>query len=579
MRGVPDATTSAHSLRDYALVADGERGAVLAPDGNVVWLCSPRWESDAVLAGLLDGGGVYQVRPTGRAIWGGRYEQGSLIWRNRWMGEGQTVETREALALPADPNAVTLLRRVEAVDGDVDLDVLFCLRGDYGRRAWRDVTRDEEGTWHGRLHGGLKVRWQGAGDAELIDGMLRLRLSVPSGGRHDLVLEVGTELPEHPLRAEIAWAATESTWQRRVPSLGNSIAPRDAQHAYAVLCGLTSSGNGMVAAATTSLPENIGGQRDYDYRYTWIRDQCYAGIADAAAGGTSLLEPAVRFVTARVLEDGPKLRPMYTSYGGPIPEETDLGLPGYPGGRAMVGNRAQRQFQLDSFGDVLLLLAAADRAGILTSDGRRAANVAMSAIGDRWNDADAGVWEIGPRWWTHSRLTAVAGLRAMARQHAPAEAARYLALADSIAAETAARALHPDGYWRQHPDTDQTDAALLLPPVRGAIAADDPRTLATLHRVTDTLVIDGYLFRFSHDNRPLGESEGAFLLCGFMLALAYHQQGDRVSAFRWFERNRAAAGSPGLFAEEFDTDQRQLRGNLPQAFVHALMLEAAVTLD
>ena len=268
-----------------------------------------------------------------------------------------------------------------------------------------------------------------------------------------------------------------------------------------------------------------------------------------------------------------------TSYGRPVPEMTDLPLPGYPGGSTGIGNRAQRQFQLDVFGDVLLLLAAADRAGMLTSDGRRAANLVMAVIGERWQHDDAGIWELGPRWWTHSRLTAVAGLRAMARQHGPAEAARYLELADAIMAETARRALHPDGYWRQHPDSEQTDAALLLPPVRGAVAADDPRTLATLDHIATRLSVDGYLYRFSYDNRPLGEQEGAFLLCGFALALAYHQQGDRVSAFRWFERNRAAAGSPGLFAEEFDTDQRQLRGNLPQAFVHALMLETAVTLQ
>jgi GH15 family glucan-1,4-alpha-glucosidase len=202
----------------------------------------------------------------------------------------------------------------------------------------------------------------------------------------------------------------------------------------------------------------------------------------------------------------------------------------------------------------------------------------MQAIGERWDTPDAGIWEMEPRWWTQSRLLCVAGLRSMARQQGPAEAARYLRLADSLAAEATSRALHADGYWQQHPDTDGTDAALLMPAVRGAFAPDDPRNLATLQRVLDDLTSDGYAYRFRAHGRPLGEEEGAFLLCGFMIALAHHAAGNRVEAFRWFERNRAAAGSPGLFAEEFDVQQRQLRGNLPQAFVHALMLETSLRL-
>ncbi len=166
----------------------------------------------------------------------------------------------------------------------------------------------------------------------------------------------------------------------------------------------------------------------------------------------------------------------------------------------------------------------------------------------------------------------------MAKEHGPAEAARYLQVADRITSVTTDRALHPDGYWRRHPDTDGTDAALLMPAVRGAFPADDPRTVATVQHVLDDLTVDGYAYRFQHGDRPLGESEGAFLLCGFMVALAQHALGNEVEAFRWFERNRAAAGSPGLFAEEFDVQQRQLRGNLPQAFVHALMLETSLVL-
>jgi GH15 family glucan-1,4-alpha-glucosidase len=138
--------------------------------------------------------------------------------------------------------------------------------------------------------------------------------------------------------------------------------------------------------------------------------------------------------------------------------------------------------------------------------------------------------------------------------------------------------LHRSGRWQRSASDERLDAALLLPPLRGAIAASDPRTLATLRAYTDELTQDGYAYRYRPDERPLGQAEGAFLLCGFILSLALAEQGDAVAAGRWFERNRAACGPPGLLSEEFDVEQRQLRGNLPQAFVHALLLECAATL-
>jgi len=135
------------------------------------------------------------------------------------------------------------------------------------------------------------------------------------------------------------------------------------------------------------------------------------------------------------------------------------------------------------------------------------------------------------------------------------------------------------GAWRRGPDLPGVDAALLLPPVRGALPADDPRTLATLAAVRSDLTDDGYVYRFAHGDEPLGRAEGAFLLCGFIMSLAAWHQGDTADAFRWFERSRAACGPAGLLAEEYDVRQRQLRGNLPQAFVHAALLETAQRLS
>jgi GH15 family glucan-1,4-alpha-glucosidase len=188
------------------------------------------------------------------------------------------------------------------------------------------------------------------------------------------------------------------------------------------------------------------------------------------------------------------------------------------------------------------------------------------------------VWEIAPDAWTHSRLICAAGLRAISARHPGGErAAAWLTLADQITADTSANALHPSGRWQRSPTDERLDAALLLIAIRGAIPAQDPRSIATLQAIEHDLVQDGYCYRYRPDERPLGQSEGAFLLCGFLMALAHQQQGEMVAAARWFERNRAACGPSGLLAEEFDVTQRQLRGNLPQAFVHALMLECAAS--
>jgi GH15 family glucan-1,4-alpha-glucosidase len=252
-----------------------------------------------------------------------------------------------------------------------------------------------------------------------------------------------------------------------------------------------------------------------------------------------------------------------------------VGLPGYPGGTDVVGNWVRQQFQLDSLGEILHLLSAAGRHDRLDADGVKASAIVIDMIERRWNEPDAGTWELDQNWWTHSRLACVAGLRAFAGVCPRNEKPRLAELADTILAETTRRCLHPHGFWRRSPEHSGTDALLLLPPVRGAVVPDDPRALATIAAVEGQLTQDGYVYRFAPDDRPLGTAEGAFLLCGFTTSMAMWQQGRTAEAFRWFERTRASCGPPGLLSEEYDVGQRQLRGNLPQAFVHAALLESA----
>jgi len=578
-------------LREYALVADGERGALIGPDGSVAWMCAPRWDSAAAFSGLLGGPGRYTVTPADRwHVWGGYYENGSLIWRSRWVGDWR-IECREALAMPADPHRAVLLRRIEALDGAARVSVLLDLRADFGRGRMTNLKRHGD-VWTGRS-GPAWFRWTGAGEARHVDGGLAMTLELADGAQHELVLEVSdNEFADQPPDPGMYWAATEEAWSQVVPDCGGLIAVSDARHAYAVLRGLTSASGAMVAAATTSLPERLEAGRNYDYRYAWIRDQCYAGLALAAHGPHPMLAGAVRFITERLLADGPRMMPAYTVGGEPIGDQRQLRLPGFPGGAARTGNWVRGQFQLDAFGETLSLFAAAARHDMLGEDDWRAVQVAASAIEKRWQEPDAGIWELDDRRWAHSRLACVSGLRAIAKVagdfgaascepgggHGHREAARLSSLADAITASLQ-DCVHPSGRWQRAPDDERVDAALLQSLIRGGIPMSDPRNQATIEAVRAELATDGFVYRFRHDARPLHKAEGAFVLCGFWMAMIEHARGNPAAAAHWFERNRSATGPAALYTEEYDVHQRQLRGNLPQAFVHAAMLECAVTLS
>jgi alpha,alpha-trehalase len=572
-------------LRDYSFIADGERGALVDPDGVIVWLCAPRWESPAIFSAVLGAGGGYAITPQDPCcVPGGYYEPGSLIWHSRWVSKGVT-ECREALARPADPHRCVVLRRVAAHEVPAKLTVTLDVRAAFGRHAMRDLRR-QRSAWTGRS-GPVWFRWSGASGARPDgDGRLRMTMRLRPGEHHDVVLEVSDQPLEDALpNPDAAWQSTEDAWHASIPPCDDLIAVRDTRHAYAVLTGLTASTGATVAAATTSLPERMAGLRNYDYRYSWIRDQCYVGLAVAEHGPHPLLEGAVRFVAGRLHADGPQLRPAYTAQGRDIPAEHNLRVPGYARAPARAGNDVTCQFQLDGLGEALQLLAAAARLDMAGPDEWQAADIAAGAIERRWHQADAGIWELDDHRWTHSRLACVAGLRAIAAaaagtagRHGGKQAAAWSALADRILADLA-DCVHATGRWQRSPSDARPDAALLLPGIRGVPAPGDSRITTTRHAVVRELSEDGFVYRFRHDARPLHHAEGAFLLCGFWMAQATSRCGDRVAAAHWFERSRSACGPAGLYAEEFDVRQRQLRGNLPQAFVHAGLLSAALELS
>jgi hypothetical protein len=490
--------TAPHALRDYALLADGERGILVGPRGDFVWMCFPRWHDDAVFCALIGGTSSYAITPQGRFVWGGYYEPGSLIWRSRWIAEDAVVECREALALPTRSDRAIVLRRLIAVEGTARLDVSLAAGAGFDHYGMGRLRREDDGAWVGEM-GEERMRWVGAAEAkpsgdDARERALTLEVRLEEGEERDFVLALQRgEAPALDQPADHLWTATEQGWKERVPEIEGCLASRDANHAYAVMSGLTSASGAMVAAATTSLPERAEQGRDYDYRFAWIRDQAYAGQPVAAAGPHSLMDDAVRFTGARLLEDGAELMPAYAVDGEPVPPQRQLDLPGYPGGYDVIGNHVRGQFQLDVFGEILMLLSAAARHDHLDADGWRAAEAAAGAIERRWREPDAGIWEIEPDCWTHSRLICAAGLKAIAA-HSPGreQPATWLALADRLLAETAASAVAPAGHWQRSVEDQRLDASLLLGAIRGAVPADDPRSLATLEAIAANLTEDGY---------------------------------------------------------------------------------------
>ena len=345
-----------------------------------------------------------------------------------------------------------------------------------------------------------------------------------------MLVLAGRDGAAEPPDPDVAWAETEAAWRERVPGLEQTVAHARRPSRLRGPRGPHEQRGGMVAAATMSLPERAREGRNYDYRYVWIRDQCYAGQAVAKAGAYPLLDDAVRFVRDRLLDDGAAADARVHGERRSSPRRA-------PAGPARVSRRDGRHRQLGQRAVPARRLrrgAAAVRRGRTSRPARRGR---LARRGDRGRrdprlagtSRTPGSGSSSRTQWTHSRLICAAGLRAISACGPGGEqAASWLALADAITADTSADALHPSGRWQRSPDDTRLDAALLLPAIRGAIPHDDPRSLATLHAFAQELTDDGYAYRFRPDERPLGDAEGAFLLCGFIASLAYANKATRL---------------------------------------------------
>ena len=285
-------------------------------------MCFPSWHDEArASSALIGGGGSYAITPTEPYVWGGYYEPASLIWHSRWITNDATIECREALGLPGRRDSAVVLRRIMAIKGTARVHTSLNPRSGYGDDPVRGLKLDDTGVWRGIV--GNTQRMAGRRQREATAGRPPRQDAGPNGhDRRDTRLRPRIRRRHRPGRRADARTGMARHYRRlegAVPPLENTVAQRDTRHAYAVLHGLTSSGGGMVAAATTSLPERARRGRNYDYRYAWIRDQCLAGQAIAAAGPHPLIDDAVTFVPDRLLADGADLAPAYTVGGGPAP--------------------------------------------------------------------------------------------------------------------------------------------------------------------------------------------------------------------------------------------------------------------
>lgn len=562
--------------------------------GSIDWLCLPRFDSDACFAAILGSSrnGRWRISctdPKAKRTRG--YREGTLILETR-------VETAQGVAtvvdfMPPRNGRADVIRMVIGERGTVGFRTEIVVRFDYGLTVpW--VNRLEDGAIQAiagphriLIHSDIPLHGQDlrtVGDFTVEEGQT-ICLS--------LTQQASTAPFSPRVDAQAALKKTEAFWRRfssRCPDVGRWTEP--VRRSLIVLKALTyEPTGGIVAAPTASLPEKIGGVRNWDYRYCWVRDACFtlqafmdAGYFDEAAAWRDWL--------MRSIAGSPsQMQIMYGIAGERrLPEWEATWLPGHRGSSPVrIGNAAVDQFQLDVFGELADALSVAQKGGLpphpRTLELRP---VIMKFLETAWREPDEGIWEVrgGRRHFTHSKVMAwVAFDRAASyaeREGAKANARRWRAVADEIHAEVCAKGYDPEANsFVQSYGSKALDASLLQIPHVGFLPADDPRVIGTVRAIESRLVRDGLVLRYdlgeTTDGLPAGE--GVFLACSFWLADCYLMQGRRDDAERLFERLIGLANDVGLLAEEYDPVGKEMVGNFPQAFSHVGLINTALNLS
>jgi len=580
-------------IEDYALVGDCQTAALIARDGSVDWLCWPRFDSDACFAALLGSrdNGRWLLRPMQDAARvSRRYRPGTLILETRF-------ETEEGAAtvidfMPVRRNHSHLVRIVRGERGRVAMQFELVLRFDYGSIVpW--VTRLEARTLRA-IAGPDMVLLRSAVDVRGEDFKTVAEFTVASGQVLPFTL---TYAPSHlpppePFDAASALEQTESFWTEWCRK-GRVAGPlsETVQRSLITLKALTyAPTGGTVAAPTTSVPEQLRGERNWDYRFCWLRDATLTLLAFMNAGYYEEAEAWREWLLRAVAGSPDQVQALY-GIGGErrLMEWIVPWLPGYEGSKPVrIGNAAHAQLQLDVYGEVADALHHA-RIGRLgaTRSGWDLQQALMAHLETIWREPDESIWEVrsGRQPFTYSKIMAwVAFDRAVKsaecfQLEGPID--RWRALRAQIHEDVCRNGFDRDlGSFVQSYGTRNLDASLLLIPALGFLPAEDPRVHGTIAAIERTLLVDGLVLRYdsgeTEDGLPPGE--GAFLASSFWLVDAYALTGRVEEARRMFERLVGLANDVGLLSEEYDLRAKRLVGNFPQAFSHLALVNSAVCL-
>jgi GH15 family glucan-1,4-alpha-glucosidase len=601
-------------IEDYGLIGDMHSAALVGRAGSVDWLCLPRFDSPACFAALLgsDRHGHWRIAPSGAAD---DFDQGSapqkkdsgihvtrsyrgdtLILDTEWRTPAGAIRVTDFMP-PRDGRSPALVRIVEGLAGAVQVDVTFRVRFGYGQVV----------PWMRRVDG--CVLGVAGPDAVWLTTPVTLTgrsfahqatFTVEAGERIPFVLSwmpsyEGAPEVIDPLEAE---AATERFWHDWVSRCTYQGRYRDAVvRSLITLKALTyQPTGGIVAAATTSLPEDLGGVRNWDYRYCWLRDATITLEALLRTGYTDEAFAWRAWLARAVAGDPGDVQIMYGVAGERRLAEWEAEwLPGYESSVPVrIGNAAVNQRQLDVYGEVIDALSLGRRSGV--SVDRHAWSLQRALLGfleKHWNEPDEGIWEVrGPRrHFVHSKVMAwVAFDRAAVAVASgmPGPGARWAAIRDQIHQEICEKGYDPErGAFTQYYGSQQLDAAVLLIPEVGFLPPDDPRVVSTVEAIQRDLMSDGLVRRYQlADTADLGASpdglpgsEGAFLACSFWLANALHMIGRDDEATELFERLLTLRNDLGLLSEEYDPRYKRQVGNTPQAFSHVPLIQAALNLD
>lgn len=579
-------------IEDYALVGDRRTGALVGRDGSVDWLCLPRFDSPACFAALLgtDEHGHWQLRPTGDHEVRRRYLGGSTVLETTFTTA--TGEVTLVDLMPRDDGRADLVRRVTGVRGSVRMHHEWTVRLDYGAVVpWvrRETIRGEP------------VITAIAGPDRLV--LRGPRLPRARDRRHvdEFDVDAGDELtfsttwlPSYeplsdlgPAEVDIDHAVRDGErWIGRC----RADVPRVevVQRSLATLRLLTDEQTGgIVAAPTTSLPEDPGGERNWDYRFCWLRDAALTISALVRAGYLAEADLWRGWLLRAVAGDPDDLQVMYAVDGARRLTEVALPhLPGYADSAPVrIGNGAAVQRQLDVLGEVMIGLEHIRRAeGRAHRDGWALQRTLVQHLAKGWHRKDHGLWEIrGPQqFFTHSQAMIWAAfdraVRAVEEHDLDGPVDDWRRLRDRVHAEVLEKGFDPDrGTFVQHYGTGAVDASLLMLPQIGFIAGDDPRMLGTIEAVERDLMRDGLLLRYRTETGVdgLAGDEHPFVACTFWLVSAYAAAGRVADAEALFDRLCDLVNDVGLLSEEYDPTARRMIGNFPQAFSHLALVHAA----